>query len=367
MKYFTYIGEGLRLFKRSLVVKKKGTKRYEGNSQEICIQIIEDCWNERFFQTSAGHFSVFYIRDLSFYVEQLISLGHTERLKKSYAYAIEIYRKHNKITTTINPKGIPIDIYTYSIDSLPLFLRSLRLLNATKIIDEYKDYLENEIKKFYKIVIDKKTGLVKKDKQFSSAKDHSKRKSSMYDNVMAWILQQECDNLNLINPLKNIGYKKLLKEKFWTGNYFLDDLSREKYISGDANTIPYWAGLYDDKKMIKKSIESIQKAGLDSPFPLKYTNKEIKNHYHNILGILASNYEGNAIWMQWGLLYLEVVKMVDKKLLNKYLQIYSNLIEKHGNYLEVFNPDGSIYSSPIYYCDESMIWCAGYLGLMKKK
>mgnify|MGYP006414757199 FL=1 len=86
-----------------------------------------------------------------------------------------------------------------------------------------------------------------------------------------------------------------------------------------------------------------------------------------MLGILASNYEGNAIWMQWGLLYLEVVKMVDKKLLNKYLQIYSNLIEKHGNYLEVFNPDGSIYSSPIYYCDESMIWCAGYLGLMKKK
>ena len=41
----------------------------------------------------------------------------------------------------------------------------------------------------------------------------------------------------------------------------------------------------------------------------------------------------------------------------------TQLIEEQGNFLEIYNPDGSVYLRPLYAADESMLWSAKYLDL----
>jgi hypothetical protein len=196
-------------------------------------------------------------------------------------------------------------------------------------------------------------------------KDQAIRDSSCYNNVMSAMLSKELNNLKLNNPFKKYNLKKIIKKNFWTGNYFLDDLSGNKYIAGDANVFPFWTGIFNDKKMLKSCIKEIRKEGLDKPFPLKYTKKNVSKK--NFVSFLVPNYESNTIWMHMGLLYVQLVKKIDKKLFNKYFRTYTKLIKKHKNFLEVFNLNGTPYQSPFYYCDESMLWAANYLALKKGK
>ena len=49
--------------------------------------------------------------------------------------------------------------------------------------------------------------------------------------------------------------------------------------------------------------------------------------------------------------------------IESYDTFYKNLIEKHGNFLEVFDANGKPFSTPFYYCDSGMLWAANYLVL----
>jgi len=159
--------------------------------------------------------------------------------------------------------------------------------------------------------------------------------------------------LKLHNPFKKYNIKKAIKQNLWSGKYFYDDITKKEIITGDSNVMPFWTGVFTDKKMFKNCVDSIKKAGLDKPIPLKYsTGKKLKM---NIVSKFVSNYEHDAIWMHMGLLYAQLVKGYKPK--------YKKLIEKHSNFLEVFNPDGTPFRSKFYYADESMLWSANYLTL----
>jgi hypothetical protein len=41
------------------------------------------------------------------------------------------------------------------------------------------------------------------------------------------------------------------------------------------------------------------------------------------------------------------------------------LIKEHKNFLEVFNRKGKPFKNPFYIADESMLWAAKYLDLVK--
>ena len=64
-----------------------------------------------------------------------------------------------------------------------------------------------------------------------------------------------------------------------------------------------------------------------------------------------------------GPLYIKLLNTIDEKQAKKHINTYTKLIEKHKNFLEVFNPDGTPFKSPFYYSDESMLWAANYLTL----
>jgi len=351
--------DGTRIF----LNRFKKSKRYIGDARQICLDIVKDCWNGRYFQVSRGNFSEFYTRDFGYCVDSLIRLGYKEEVERTIRYALSIFSEQKKITTTITPDGSAVDVFDIGPDSLALLIKSILILKNKEIIEEYEEFLNEEINRYFKFIVNEEDGLVKRRRYFSSVKDHCVRDSSCYDNCMIASLADNLKRLGLNNPFKYYNYKKLIKENFWNGTYFRDDLSNDT-ISSDANIYPYWLGLFNSKAMLKESINSIKDEGLDKPFPIKYSSKR-DGRFLSPMKYLVPNYEGNTIWGHNGLNYIKIVLRVDKKLARDYLNKYKEIIEKNKSFIEVFNDDGSIYKTLFYKADSGLLWSSIYLDLEK--
>jgi len=366
---FTSVLEAARIFGRRIKVGLKGIPKYSGNADSICLQIIRDCYNKEkdYFMTSNGHFCEFYARDFGWCTEALLSLGYRQEVVNTLGYALSVYSKKKKITQSISPQGWAFTFPNkYSPDALAFLIRGLKLANAGELVLKYQDFLNKEIKKYYNIVIDKTSGLVRSDRYFSSIKDHAKRKSSCYDNVMTAVLANDLEGMHLDNPFKKWDYSLKLVDAFWTGEYFLEDMSGSKVVCGDANVIPFWAGVIFDKVMLKRAMNSIRKEGLDRPFPLKYSSKKPKGQKMIWQSAFASSYERDSAWPHIGLMYIKVISQVDKGMAIAYLDQYRQLIENYSNFIEVYSRDGRPYQNLFYHADDSMLWAANYLFLKRK-
>ena len=364
-----YLSEALRILLRKLRAEFKGIKKYEGSDETICTNIIRDCYNHEnnYFMVSNGHFSEFYARDFGWCVHALLRLGYRKEVINTLEYALMAYKRHGTIEQAISPRGKAFTFpHTYSPDALAFIIRSLKLARATTLVKKHKVFLEQEIRRYYNTVINKATGLVRKDKLFSSMRDYAIRQSSCYDNVMTGMLANDLKELGvLINPFKKYDYKRILIENFWTGRYFLNDLSGDRSVVGDANVLPFWSGLITDKKMLRKTINTITAEGLDNPFPLKYARSRFKEHRMILLDFLVRNYQTDSVWAHLGMMYIEVLARINKKLAQKHLCQYKRLVEKHKNFLEVYDAEGRLFKSLFYYADEGMLWAANYLHLRR--
>lgn len=358
-----HIKEGMRMFARSRRVKKYGFHRYPGAPEEICRRIVYDCWNGDYFQTSAGHFNEFWTRDFGLCVDALLKLGHKDKVRKTLAYAMERFAKHGHVTTTISPDGKPFDFPTLAVDSLPFLMHALHKAGDKELRDEYESFLLNEVRWYYDQVFDEKTGMVKK-RHFSSIKDHAKRKSSTYDNVMVAWLSQTLDAMKFYNPFGDHDIKKRIEKELWQGEYFYDDLRGEESVAGDANTFPFWTGVITSKAKFRKALRSMEEAGLTEPFPLKYSDDG-----HDLRMVLveklASGYERDAIWAHLGMAFIQTVRKFNKTKAKQYLALYEGRVKRFSNFLEVYSPDGSPFETPFYISDESMLWAANLLSLKK--
>ena len=357
------LSEGIRIFKRRMSLRKNRIKEYKGNPEEIAGQIIEDCWNGTYFQTSAGHFQAFYIRDFAYSIKHLISLGYKERVKKTLEFAIGKYYEEKRITTTITKKHKCVDVFAFSTDSLPLLLYSIDVCGCNHLIEKYRTFLNEQIEIYLNRVVDKGNFLVKPYRYFSTIKDNFLRYSSTYSNSMLALLKEEARKFKLKFKYDNIDYASLIKTKLWSGSYFYDSL-KMKDPSGDANTFPYWTKTITDKEMFKKSYESIKAQELDKPMPLRYTNKSAKSNL--FFNLLVPNYEGDVVWIHLGLCFIDVLFEYSKKDAKEYLLMYREKIKEYKNFLEVYNKNGKPYSSLFYFSDESLIWVSTYLDLYRK-
>ena len=361
-----YLSEGLRMFRRARRVKKQGIHEYEGNAQEICQQIINDCWNGSYFQASTGHFCQFWTRDFGWCVESLLQLGYREKVTKTLDYALSTFRKHNNITTAISPDGIPFDFPTYAVDSVPYIVRGLRLTKDDSLLEKYRDFLNQEIQKFCSKVLHAKTGLVK-NKHFSSMKDHAIRNSSCYDNTMVAMLNQDLKKIHALeNPLVQYDLERKIMDSFWRDTHFIDDLSGKDIITGDANVFPFWTGVITSRAMLNSVIKKITELELDKPFPLRYYHTKFIQQKMHPVELFSKGYERDTVWMHMGPLYIKTVRKVHAKLAQEYLSRYTKLIEQYHTYLEVFNSDGTPFKTYFYHADEGMLWSSIYLELVKK-
>ncbi len=354
-----YFAEGSRIFLSSWK-QRILPKKYEGNASEICKQIVKDCWNGRFFQTSTGNFSQFWTRDFGWCVQGLLQSGYHKEVQQTLRYALNRFKSAQKITTTITPGGKPFDFPLPAVDSLPWFLHSIRL--AKFPIYDLKGFLNWQVEKFFHSFIDEQTGLVKPELHVSSMKDLAVRKSSCYDNCMVGMLAEDLTALKLKNPFEKYDYASLTHRHFWNGEFFYDDLRKKNYLAGDAQLFPFLTGLCTNKEMLSKIIRKVSQEGLDDPFPLKYTatRKEVRFVFQEFF---AYNYESDSIWTHMGPLWIALVKGVDAKKAEEYKEGYRQWIEQHGNYLEVFTAAAKPYGTPFYRCDSGMLWAVNYLRL----
>lgn len=352
-----YLTEGARIFQSSLK-NRFVPKRYAGNAQEICQQIVKDCWNGRYFQTSTGNFAQFWTRDFGWCTGSLLKLGYREEVQRTLRYALHRFREQGKITTTITPKGKAYDFPSMAVDSLPWLIHSMKLAKFS--VHDYRLFLEQEVKKFAGLVLNPATGLVTPERPFSSIKDLAIRKSSCYDNCMLAMLSKDLQELKLHNPFRQYDYGTLLKEHLWNGKYFYDDLQKQDYVAGDANLFPFVLGIIKDDTMLKSALKEVHAAGLDEPLPLKYTNSR-KGVRFVPQEIFLRNYESNAVWTHMGPLYIKLLHQIDPGRAEGLKKKYGELIEEHGNYLEVFAANGKPFRTPFYYCDAGMLWAANWL------
>jgi len=357
--------EGLRVINRAFRIHAFGLKKYSGSVDEISLKIIKSCYDseKKYFRTSAGHFCQFYARDFGMCCESLIKLGFKKEVRNTLIYAMEIYLKEGKITTHISPSNKPVDFPSNTPESAAYMLRSLITLNDKKLLNKYKAFFSELSELFFENYVDKDTGLLRKDINFSSMKDHSLRVSDCYNNCLLGMFSEDLKRIGVKSSLHRFNYSAVIKKYFWTGTYFIEDLSGKKIISGDANTFPFWTGLFKDKSMFASSLAAIKSKKLDSPFPLKYTSKEDVPKNLHVANLLVPGYEADTIWVHLGLCFMSVVKKYDSKVFRAYLESYEKNIVKHKNFLEVYFADGSIFKRPLYYCDDSMLWVSIFLDL----
>ncbi|MFT4343217.1 MAG: hypothetical protein ACMXYE_00550 [Candidatus Woesearchaeota archaeon] len=366
MLTWIHVLEGKRMFMRALSVRRNGFMQYSGNSREICMNILRDCYDKEkgYMRVSTGHFSLFYSRDFGWIVHSLLQLGMKKEVRSTLRYALARFKEHGMVRTCISPSGKPFDFPGMAIDSFSYIVYALSLLKDKALVKQYRIFLESQIMYVYRTAVDFKTGLPRKDRYFSSMKDHAKRTSSCYDVCMLHLLKESAEVLGLVNPFRQYNYRFLLMKHYWTGEYFLDDLSGKKYIVGDAQVFPFWCNVISDKRILRKCIQAVRNEGLDMPIPLRYSMPHSSSHVRlNFGNFFASGYEKSTAWLHMGLLYVDVAGRVNKKLQKEYLAQYNKLIQKYKTFPEVLQGDGTPYRTLLYYCDEGMSWCANYLTL----
>jgi hypothetical protein len=361
------IKEASRIFRHSQKVKKEGYKKYQGDALEICEKIISDCWNGNSFDVSTGHFIQYYSRDIGWCAPYLIELGYKEELKITVLAALDKFLAQGKITVAITPEGVAFNFPDcQSIDSLAYFIRTLRLCDCRNLTDEQKKFLNSEITRVITTTVDMNTGLIKKDIHISAMKDHAIRESSMYDNTMLAVISEETDKLGIENPLKNFNYPSILIENFWSGAYFYDDMKKAQIVTGDSNIIPFWTGIIKDHRLLEQTIKSIQTAGLDNPFPLKYVSSPRKELKMVWTEYLVPGWEQDTIWSMMGLMYIEILAKIDRQKAVKHLETYKKIIEENKTFVELFDKNGKPYKSLFYAADEGMIWACMFAALSRR-
>jgi len=363
----TDLKEAWRIYQRARSVKKNGFKQYEGGPEQICRSIIEDAFSGH-YRVSSGHFTDFYVRDFSWVAHALIQLGYDEEVRQTLEYALKKFVEANRVTTMITPSGEAFDFPCPGPDSLALFLYTIRLSGNEHLCVKYHAFLQEQVTLFVDLFVDRNTMLPKKGR-FTSMRDNAKRDRSCYDATMIALVARECEMLSLNFPWPSAAIRERLKETYWNGSYFFSDMQKQNIVTGDSNVFPFWTGIFTEKGMLEQALTSVQAAGLDEPFPLKYVSTHDKHRENISLHIVSwfmPDYETDAIWAHMAMPYIELLTTFNEERAKRHIEVYTSLLQGHKTFLEVYDTNGQPYQTRWYVSDEAMSWCAAYLVLAQR-
>jgi len=360
-----YLKWAIRALNRSIRVRLLNFRRYEGDAYHICKSVLKDCWNGKYFTAGTGHFARFWTRDFGLYVDDLVRNGYRKKVHQTLEHVLPIFARQKRITTTIFDHNRAHDVFSYSPDSLALLVHSIKAARAYHLVDEYRDFLRSEVRKFHHLVLDPERGIVRLDRPFTTLKDNVHRISSMYNNTMMAMLARDLWDVGLENPFRGYNFRQILHDTFWTGRYFRDDLSGDDYVSGDANTIPFWAGIFGDPQMKRLAVDSMHEAGLADPFPLRYTNFRMPQKENALVKFFLPNYQGDNPWTIIAPMFIRLTSQVYPERAREYIEQYRRIIERDRTLLELFHSDGNPFRTLVYFAEEGMLWASGFLDLLK--
>ena len=359
------IGAGINVAVRSIVRRLFGWRRYEGDAPAICRAVIEDCWTGDFFAGSVGHFKQFWTRDLAMCTPALCRMGFRDRVVKSWAFALERFERAGKVTTTIFNRRFPRDVYAYACDSVPMLLFALRHCGAGDLILKHRELLGREIRRFADTVLDRDLGMARTDGYFSGPRDCMTGRSTAFGNTMIALLARLVeDDPVLPNPFAGVDVRANMLHQLWTGEFFRDSLCRQA-PSGDGNIWPFFFDIFDDTDMRRSAFATLEARGFTKPIPLRYFEQRLPESELPIPKMFTPNYQGDPSWTQLGPVYLSLLADIDRDRMIQHRDNMAAFIERDGNYLELYTPDGRPYRGRafLYYADEGMIWAAMFLDL----
>lgn len=364
MLNLTHLAELARIEHHHLRRLISGYERLGTTAERICEGALARCWNGRYLQTSAGHFRGFYTRDFGWTAPSLLRLGRRAWVVRSLAYALERFERAARVHVAITPRGRAFDFPDRTApDSLAYLLHTLAEAGEHRLVRRHRALLTHEAERFAREVVDH-DGLPHPS-HFSSMKDHAIRTRSCYDAVMCAVVQRSLTRLRLANPLRGHDYPALLRRHYWSGTYFLDDLSGDRRVTGDANLYPFWLGIITDERMLRAAFASIHAEGLDEPLPLRYSAERAGRMIW--VERFVPNWEGSAIWTHMGPAYIETLKRIEPRRAKRYLEGYLQMVERLGTYPEVLDGRLRPYRSALYSADAPMSWCAALLCAIRDR
>lgn len=310
-----------------------------GNEDQIISALhIERFDPSRAYVITGGHFPDFYVRNLGIFYSSILDpripaseddWANRQRITlQTLATHLELLRVAGKEYTTFAPVGphafAAINWNDEPSDSLFAITYTLRAATddsfisrrlpalhlggsapvhklvtqkaAKGLLDEYRPTIEKELARYLALVMDPKTGLVKKEAALSGARDNVRQISGFYDNITAYATARDAAALGLSFPCPAqyplssscdfAQWKKNIITAFWReenseSGLFIDDLSakslKEKTFTGEA-FLALSTGFLDifetaDRATLVKMVRYVKNHGLDAPFPLLYAEK----------------------------------------------------------------------------------------------
>lgn len=350
---------------RQLYGRYFGTiRRFEGNAEEICAQITEECWNGEYYKTSLGHFEQFFVRDFGTVAESLCRTGYRKHVLHTIKWALMHYRRSATVTTCIDRNGSCFNAPMHAVDSLPWLLHCI-VVSGYELNKAERTFLGHELRKYTRKYLDT-TGHLRPirmgEMRDAVVYDRSAYAVSLVGR-MAWCVEQ----LGLDEfPYKLQKYQKELITRYWNGQFFNADRTTDAF-SAECALFPFFLGVIEDEALAGATFDYITDNNYDDPFPMIYTKQsDVFNYHWWMTAPIMSEYEGNTLWSWHGMFYLHSLRRFGRPEFEKQRERFAKgMIEQHGTMPEMLNKDGTWYYAPIYRGDPGMVWAALYVDLAR--
>jgi hypothetical protein len=362
IRYIGVILGTLRAEYRQLANRYFGKiERFDGEAREICQQILDRLWEGDFYRTSLGHFDFFWMRDFGTVCESLVKLGHADKVHHTLRWAMRYYRRANIVSTCIDKAGNCFEAPGPAIDTLPWLLHCL-VVSKYPLSKSEHVFLEKQLRKYRKRYL-REHGHLKRMK-VGEMRDAVIYDRSAYAVSLVARLATCVKKLRLGEfPFPPEFYRDELLNHYWNGEYFQADHST-KVFSAESALMPFFLDIVSDSHMVNQTMDHIAKQKLNKPYPMIYTNKPEAFRYHPwMTAPYMPNYAGETVWSWFGEFYLHLLKRHKRPEYKEQYESFSAMIERHGNFPEMLNKDGSWYYAPIYRSDPGMVWVALFLEL----
>jgi hypothetical protein len=359
----------LRAEYRQLHNRYYGTiEHIDGSAQEVCATIVDRLWEGDFYRTSLGHFDFFWMRDFGTVCESLVKLGNVTRVHHTLRWALYHYRRAGAVTTCIDKAGNTFNAPARrSVDALPWLLHCIAVSEYYPSESE-KKFLEKQLQKYTRMFLEKDTGNLRRKIRFAEMRDAVFYDRSAYSIALIARMARCVEELKLEGfTFKEKQYRDDLMKNYWNGEYFVADRSTPVF-SAECALMPFFLNVIDDRDLADKTVDYITKAKLNAIYPMQYGEEGHAHLFKYRIGMgqrLMPNYTGTSIWTWHGTFYLHVLRKYGRPEYHVQYANFAAMIERHGNYPELLNQDGSWYYAPIYRSDPGMVWAALFLELPK--
>jgi len=343
-------------------------EHFDGNAREISQQVVDRLWYEDFYRTSLGHFDFFWMRDFGTVAESLVKIGNKSKVQDTLAWALYYYQRAGEVTLCIDASGHTFNAPAKrSVDALPWLLHSL-------VVSDYplnrmeRKFLEKQLRGYCQRLLDQKTGDLRADIRFAELRDAVNYDRSAYA-ITLIARMAHCVKILELNgfPYPEEHYRDILLNHYWNGTYFMADHVTNIW-SSECGLMPFYLGIIDDDKKLTRTLDYINRAKLNKPYPLVYCQHPNAFKYRLGMGMkIMPEYTGWTIWTWQGSWYLHLLHRAKRPEYKEQYDKFSELIERHGTYPEMVAPDGSWYKAPFYNGDPGMVWAAIFLELPEPK